>query len=435
MKNFKNFKNYIKENINIFTAIKRKDLDAIEANKDFVNIYKTPSYNYSDNMMHDEKMTPLVYAIKNSNIVVVKKLIELGADVNEPYSYETGIEISPLYDATEKGKNSIIKELLKAGADINFINNGKTALDVACEYFNSIRSLTVSILLKANAIPSMYHLDFIFDRYFLTDSKAERKKRYKTMLLILDNNNINLNDFIDKLDEIPNETIKSEIKNEISKHKFKNSTKQIKIETNYVENSEIIKIKEKIDNGADPNDFFKNAINDENVELVKFLVDVGVNLTKIYINGYSALDLSLSNNNESFKIFKIIIDAMEINDIPNNIFYKLLEVNIKFTKYLLKKLDKTDIQRFLDNKKDILVSIAGYYLTTARIKLFLELGADMFETEKHTFSEFYKLNFLEIIDKKSKKNRKKYDEIVSWMKEHGYYKKYEMTMKRKKFNL
>jgi len=121
----------------------------------------------------------------------------------------------------------------------------------------------------------------------------------------------------------------------------------------------------------------------------------------------------------------------DINKLSKNIFRELLNVNIKFIKYLVKKLTQTQIDYYISNTTKILLIISGYFFTENRLKLFIELGANMSEINTDGY-EYDGLDFLEIVHKK---NIKKYDNIVSWMKSNDYYNKYEKLKKVKKFNL
>ena len=131
-------------------------------------------------------------------------------------------------------------------------------------------------------------------------------------------------------------------------------------------------------------------------------------------------------NNNRIKIF-----IYNLNKLSKNIFRDLLNVNIKFTKYLVKKLTQTQIDYYINNVPEILLSISAYYFTENGLKLFIELGANMSGINTDGY-EYDGLDFLEIAHKK---NTKKYDNIVSWMKSNGYYNKYEKLKKVKKFNL
>lgn len=77
-----------------------------------------------------DKIDVLYFAVCNDHELVVKKILDLGVDMNN-----CGLQCdSPLHKAVDLNLVSIVKMLLAAGADMNMLNcHNKTALDIATE--------------------------------------------------------------------------------------------------------------------------------------------------------------------------------------------------------------------------------------------------------------------------------------------------------------
>jgi ankyrin repeat protein len=68
--------------------------------------------------------TPILIAVDNGNLAVVRALIKQRADVNIP---DTQYHITPIHVAANKGHLDIIRALIEYGADFNTAeNNGFT---------------------------------------------------------------------------------------------------------------------------------------------------------------------------------------------------------------------------------------------------------------------------------------------------------------------
>jgi uncharacterized protein len=80
------------------------------------------------------KVNTLITAINNSNVEIVKALLEHKADVN----WKDGFNTTALLYAASKGNRQIVDLLLKYGADINADDGqGNTVLTAAKESKNS----------------------------------------------------------------------------------------------------------------------------------------------------------------------------------------------------------------------------------------------------------------------------------------------------------
>ena len=90
------------------------------------------------NKMNKEKNTPLYIAAINNYAVMVKSLLDYGADMNTVIHAVDNKGRTALHVAAEKEHAEIVKLLLKGGANVNAVdNNGRTALDDSY-YFGQI---------------------------------------------------------------------------------------------------------------------------------------------------------------------------------------------------------------------------------------------------------------------------------------------------------
>jgi ankyrin repeat protein len=81
----------------------------------------------------DGGMTPLLFAVRDGNVAMVRLLFELGADINQP----SGNHTSPLLIALLNGQTTLATELLDKGADPNITDDYKRgALFAAIELRN-----------------------------------------------------------------------------------------------------------------------------------------------------------------------------------------------------------------------------------------------------------------------------------------------------------
>ena len=91
-------------------------------------INKGANINEKDN--GNEKRTPLIWAIINNNIEIVKLLIDKGANINEKDN--SNEKRTPLIWASVYGYTKIVKLLVEKGAEVNEKDiYGKTAIDYA----------------------------------------------------------------------------------------------------------------------------------------------------------------------------------------------------------------------------------------------------------------------------------------------------------------
>lgn len=78
-----------------------------------------------------ERLTPLQYAVVMDDADLVRKLIELGADIEEPDAFRS----TPLMMAAYNKRQSISEFLVQHGADLTAVNSvGKTVLHHAAQH-------------------------------------------------------------------------------------------------------------------------------------------------------------------------------------------------------------------------------------------------------------------------------------------------------------
>lgn len=86
----------------------------------------------SPNIVDGVGFTPLMYGAMNGHIAIVKKLIELGADVNFQRA-ESGD--TALHYAAQCGHTRTVEVLILGNADVHWRNvNGKTPFDIAVDF-------------------------------------------------------------------------------------------------------------------------------------------------------------------------------------------------------------------------------------------------------------------------------------------------------------
>lgn len=127
----------------LLSAIRKGNLEKVEEiiakNSDIINDYEQEEEDPLN------VTTPLMEACTYDNTLIVKALIEAGADVNKA-NYN---RITPLIRACWENNSDIVKTLIEAGANVNWATyDDHTPLIIACKKNNSV---IVEILIKAGA--------------------------------------------------------------------------------------------------------------------------------------------------------------------------------------------------------------------------------------------------------------------------------------------
>ncbi|MBP52817.1 MAG: hypothetical protein CMI27_06690 [Opitutae bacterium] len=96
------------------------------------------------NSLDDFGCTPLHYAVRSGNVVVVESLCELGVDLNIANRVTTS---TPLHYAASSANDEIIKILIRNGADVSRVNKyGKTPLENYTKFATNPDSLILKNL-------------------------------------------------------------------------------------------------------------------------------------------------------------------------------------------------------------------------------------------------------------------------------------------------
>ncbi|XP_044586111.1 putative ankyrin repeat protein RF_0381 [Cotesia glomerata] len=263
--------------------------------------------------------TALHVAIKQKNLDVVKKLVSSGADINiMPSHYET---LPPLHRAIESGTHDITEFLVKSGADVNLVAyKAKLTLGWCnCSPLNLAILLTnvpvVELLLKHNAI-----ID-----------QGSNELRSSLLLAVLSRYDIEIFQILEKFGA------KFEI---IKDGKY---TEEF-IKTVTQDNVEIFKIfVKKRDNFLDISALNGDTIADlvvalgSNKNILRYLLDYGINVNKVNKNNLSLLDATKKINILQTLIYNLPGDeSLEIIEMIENHIIKLsvagLYVNEKNSK-------------------------------------------------------------------------------------------------------
>jgi len=137
------------------------DICSISPNVAFLNNYHHYPYNY-DSIIKSYNETPLSIAFSNGNETLIKYLIEHGANVNIKWKNCNGEEKTLLIVACEIGNIYLVKYLIENGADVNLkVKDSETPLIAAIKYEKKrkMHNPIINYLLEQGAdINSIDHL-------------------------------------------------------------------------------------------------------------------------------------------------------------------------------------------------------------------------------------------------------------------------------------
>lgn len=120
------------DQLNFFTAIKKNDTKSLSKFLENVSLFKIDI-----NMTSKSHSPALNLAIVANNYELVKRLIDLGANVNlrslQEHPRYVNYNRLPLHLAVHNGQKKIVELLLQNNADVNSVEDHKTALSIAAE--------------------------------------------------------------------------------------------------------------------------------------------------------------------------------------------------------------------------------------------------------------------------------------------------------------
>jgi serine/threonine-protein phosphatase 6 regulatory ankyrin repeat subunit B len=312
------------------------------------------------NVKNHEGFTILMYSIISCKYITIKKLICNGADVNIQNNdgntalifaiktYEQKISllnsksINLSYEKIKKIKNKInnqthlvIKKLINYGADLNIRNNqGYTALMIACLITNN--SIVEKLIHYGADINIMDNCGYT--ALFYTISSHEYSKDEINNYLLYQEENL----IVDKL-----------ITNGANLNiKYKNGLTML-IYTIFIDNTYLaIKL---INSGVnlDTQDFERKtaliyATKSGNYEIVEKLISNGANLNIKDYKGATALMYAILHFNYNYSCYKIIEKLLDYNinvNIKDNENNTPLEIAIKLYLYIKNKTNKILIHK------------------------------------------------------------------------------------------
>jgi len=129
------------------------DICSISLDVALLNNYYNHSYDYS-NIQKSYDVTPLSIAYYNRNETLLEYLIDLGANINIKWKNDHGEEKTLLVLACEIGNISLVKYLIENGADVNVkVKNSETPLMAAIKYEKNrkVGNPIINYLLKQGA--------------------------------------------------------------------------------------------------------------------------------------------------------------------------------------------------------------------------------------------------------------------------------------------
>jgi ankyrin repeat protein len=316
---------------NIFDAIKQGDLATV---KEWIKI--------DPKSVHERDVdgsTPLHWAaISNTNVDVIKCLLERGADINAKNNGGN----TPLHWAARKNSNGdVIKCLIENGADINAKNNnGTTPMNAANteEKKNFLRNAATTVIKNEpeEALP--------FEDFILSAETSDMEDDFVPYLGDLSNEDI-FEDIFDAIKQGDLKAVKMWIKNDPKSVHKKDADCNTPLIIAAWQNSNVDIIKCLLKNGADVNAKNNNgdtpltlaARQNTNVDIIKCLLKNGADVNAKNIHGDTPLHLAAWQNT-NIEIIKCLIEnGADVYAKSNNGTTPLSAANTDEKKDILRK--------------------------------------------------------------------------------------------------
>ena len=288
------------------------------------------------NSKNENGWTPIYHSIISNNLILLKQLLELGANVNIPNNmnetplyqsiemenYEAMIILlkyncdcnisknngnSPLHIACKKGKINFISALLKNGANPNLINKLFNQTPFHIVIIQKLGKNIISLFKEYNG--DLYNIKDKYDKSPFDYCKENGEEYEKMVLSIFNNNNIN-----NKINNNNNNKINSNKNDKNNKFDFINSE---------YDNSDNL-----INNNIENNDFNKEETPKRNISTMKFPENISSSeligksnfdsskSKSLIIKNEKSRNDSSSNNKE--KIKSIITETIKKINIDSN---------------------------------------------------------------------------------------------------------------------
>ena len=165
-----------KADVGLTTSVSEKYPLMIACEKNFGDVAMMLLDRGADADVNKDKYTPLKLASANGDVVLVKRILSSGANVNQMQGIgDTALHVAvvPRRDGSSEAFVSVVRKLLKSGAEPNVDNDkGETPLYLACNPTAAEANVSmpiVQILLENGADPNMYGCppSVISSRWFL----------------------------------------------------------------------------------------------------------------------------------------------------------------------------------------------------------------------------------------------------------------------------
>lgn len=331
---------------NLIKAIKDGNTQSVKQ-----SISKKLKVNSSDNSSRYET-TPLLYAISNGNLEIIKLLVDSGADVNK--ADITGL--TPLMMASSTGKIDVVSYLIKKGTKVKAVDNkGYTSLSYAIVNDN-IEG--VDLLLKQGLSFKKHYDGF----YGMSDLMlAAENNSIKVAQKIIDKT-----DLINVYDEENRSAVYYAVKKnnyEVVKLLIENGARVESELSQAVANNNYDMCKMLLENGASTKDLLSFSADIRNLEIAELLIYYGANVNEGSI--YTPLEAAIEHGN--FELVKLLFENEARGELDDLLVRSFHSGNLEIVKYLLDRGARVGKNLYLCEDINILAYLVenGISLNTA----------------------------------------------------------------------